>query len=109
MSSFESLSASHRFKFKNRGTTKPSHDVYLYVCQVRSLRSLRIKSLSSHKKGSKCQKLRVVFATPISTQRFALGRNRLRFRQLLLHKWLIGYLIGAKNSTNRFSLIRPIA
>ena len=59
MSSFESLSASHRFKFKNRGTTKPSHDVDLYVYQVRSRRSLPIKSLRVHKNGSKCQKLRV--------------------------------------------------
>src|SRR5699024_3766947 len=54
---------------KNRGTTKPSHDVYLYVYQVRSLRSLPIKSYRVPKKASKCQKLRVVFATPIYAKR----------------------------------------
>src|SRR5699024_11521452 len=59
MSSFESLSASHRFKFKNRGSYRPSHEVDLYVYQVRSLRSPQIKSLRPYKKGSKCQKLRV--------------------------------------------------
>src|SRR5699024_2125139 len=98
MSSFESLSASHRFKFKNRGTTKPSHDVDLYVYQVRSRRSLPIKSLRVHKNGSKCQKLRVSLryayfdpALRAGSKSAPLQTNIMRFEKYkkLCHKFRI--------------------